>query len=269
MSTYLFKDQNTDHELKRLKLIETAFDEQSKQLIKHCGISEGMQCLEIGPGAGGILRWMGSQVGKSGLVFGVDKDIKHLSDLKDDPYKILEGNIAELNTHHRFDIIHVRYVLIHNKEAIEILKKIFALLKPGGYAIIEEPDFGLAMDITGFGESAQNKVNQAICALYEQMGLNPAYGSHLPSQCRNIGFSLEKVEAVSHICNGGSSVAELMGISINVLREKYKSTGVVSDAEIDVYIQNSKSERHWAHYYTTVSVVLKKKASPDHKKLEN
>jgi len=50
-------------------------------------------------------------------------------------------------------------------------------LKPGGYAIIEEPDFNLAMDITGFGESAQNKVNQAICALYEQMGLNPAYGS--------------------------------------------------------------------------------------------
>ncbi len=266
MNTYIFEDQNADHELQRLKLIETAFDGRSKQLIKHCGIGTGMQCLEIGPGAGGMLRWMGRQVGKSGLALGVDKDIKHLSDLRDAPFKILQGNIAELNLNDRFDIVHARYVLIHNKDANEILKKIFALLNPGGYAIIEEPDFDLAMDITGFGESAQNKVNQAICALYEQMGLNPAYGSQLPSQCSNIGFSLDKIEAKAHICNGGSIVAKLMGVSIDVLREKYKSTGVVGDAEIEAYIENSRSEQHWANYYTTVSVVVKKGTSPGHKK---
>ena len=104
MNTYLFEDQQTDHELRRLKLIEAAFDAHSKKLIKHRGISTGVQCLEIGSGTGRMFRWMGCQVGESGLALGVDKDIKYLSDLRSAPFEILEGNIAELNLNDRFDI---------------------------------------------------------------------------------------------------------------------------------------------------------------------
>ena len=88
MSQYIFKPNVEDKEFHRLRMIEAARDPFTIQLLERTGMQEGWNCLEIGPGAGSMLRWIGEKVGKSGLVIGVDKKPVYLQKFSSPPYDI-------------------------------------------------------------------------------------------------------------------------------------------------------------------------------------
>ena len=50
-------------------------------------------------------------------------------------------------------------------------------------------------------------------------------------------------------------MAQLMGTSTRALADKYVDTGQASDADIDLYIQNTNEHQSWTIYYSTVSVI--------------
>jgi hypothetical protein len=79
MDPYIFKANAADHELYRLRLVEEAFDASTTALLKKTGISAGWTCLEVGPGAGSILRWLGQKVGRDGAAVAVYKKMTYLS----------------------------------------------------------------------------------------------------------------------------------------------------------------------------------------------
>jgi len=74
MSKYIFSDHQKDGELRRLRLIEKALDPLTISHLERIGIRAGWHCLELGAGAGSIMKWMGELVGNTGTVTGVDKD---------------------------------------------------------------------------------------------------------------------------------------------------------------------------------------------------
>ncbi len=137
MSTYIFDSNAEEREFRRLQLIESANDPTTMELLEKTGIQEGWHCLEMGPGAGSILRWLGKQVGPKGLAIGVDKKTTYLQDFHTPPFQIYESTFLEVPMEQTFDLIHGRYVLIHNQEDMAILKKMFPLLKPGGWAVLK------------------------------------------------------------------------------------------------------------------------------------
>ncbi len=53
---YVFDDTREQAELLRLRAIEALFDPLTKLRLESTGLSSGWQCLEIGPGAGSIMR---------------------------------------------------------------------------------------------------------------------------------------------------------------------------------------------------------------------
>ena len=111
---YIFETHENNRELQRLRLVESAFDSASETRLRAAGICRGAACLEIGAGAGSIPRWMGDRVGPSGLIFGVDLNTTYLSDLNRPPWTVIEGDFLDANISTRFDLVHIRYVLIHN-----------------------------------------------------------------------------------------------------------------------------------------------------------
>ncbi|MGL5795642.1 MAG: SAM-dependent methyltransferase, partial [Waterburya sp.] len=62
-SKYIFTDTQFTSELERLQLIEKISDTASRQLMLATGLTTGWQCLEVGAGAGSIMKWMSSTVG--------------------------------------------------------------------------------------------------------------------------------------------------------------------------------------------------------------
>ena len=74
MTEYIFERLQADKELVRLQMIDEALDLKIIAHIETTGLSSGARCLELGAGAGYIMKWMRSVSGASGRVVGADRE---------------------------------------------------------------------------------------------------------------------------------------------------------------------------------------------------
>lgn len=209
-----------------------------------------MTCLEVGLGAGSLAVWMKNEVGRKGSVLGVDLTLEFVD--KDAELELLEGNILELDLPRHFDLIHLRYVLIHNAKSKEIIQKLYTLLKPGGKLVVEEPDFTLAKWMDAKDLQACRRVNSAVCKMFEGKGLKPHYGSIAHLELQEAGFEVEESKSYLHLCSGDEDVAKVMALSAKALSNAYFATGICSIEDIDTYIRACEDPDSLGVYYATV-----------------
>jgi len=256
MSEYIFSSQEKESEYKRLCLIQDSFDEKSQKHLLHSGLQKGMNVLEVGMGAGSLASWMSEIVEAEGSVLGVDLNTDYALD--QNSYEIREGDILELDISKSFDLIHLRYVLIHNLKAKEILQKFYTLLKPGGKLVVEEPDFSLAKWIDAKDLEGCKRVNSAICKMFENKGLKPYYGSVAHLSLQELGFEIKDSKSYLHLCSGGEDISRVMELSTSALEEEYIQTGLCSKEDIQAYLQACKDKESLAVYYATIALMVVK-----------
>ncbi len=253
MSEYTFDTHEADTEYQRLLLIQKAFDEKSKAHLLKAGLRAGMKCLEVGLGAGSVAEWMSEQIGKEGRLIGVDRNCAHIKPPVD--YEVIEGDILELDIPERFDLIHLRYVLIHNIHADKILHKLFDLLRSGGKLIVEEPDFTLAKWIDAKDLDACKRVNSAMCKMFEQKGLKPRYGAISHLALESVGFRIDEMKSYFHLNSGGEDISRMMALSTQALRDEYEQTGLCNADDIEAYINACGDSDSLGVYYATNLVI--------------
>jgi 2-polyprenyl-3-methyl-5-hydroxy-6-metoxy-1,4-benzoquinol methylase len=106
--------------------------------------SAGMACAEVGAGAGTIASWLRGRVGPSGRVVATDLETKWLELLDESNLEVRRANITtDALGDQEFDLVHVRSVLTHT-DGPAALANVVAALRPGGWLLVEEPDFGAA-----------------------------------------------------------------------------------------------------------------------------
>ncbi len=262
---YVFHHTEDQPELTRLRMIETECDPASRRRLSATGLGAGWSCLEVGPGAGSLLHWMADAVGPTGLVCGVDVSTRFLPGPHPRHVQILEGDICSVPLQQAcFDLVHARYVLIHVPDVERALSAMLASLKPGGWLLLEEPDFSASRPAAGDPAlmAAVTRVNQAIRAMYETLGMDYALGLTLPARLQRRGLTDVSVEQDVPLCPGGSGIARMMRLSALQLREKYLATGVVSTADLDAYCRFAEDRNNWAVYYATVAVCARATSSP-------
>nr|WP_129355775.1 methyltransferase domain-containing protein [Sorangium cellulosum] len=260
-SRYTFTGVERARELERLRRIEEIADPGSRLLLKASGMGPGWSCLEVGAGAGSIAAWMAERVGPEGEVVAVDLDVGFLAASHLPGVQIVEGDIRQLNLHAaRFDVVHARYVLVHNAEHEALLDAMLAALKPGGRLVLEEPDFTAAKGASGAEREAFDRVNQAIVAMFEAGGKDPGLGLRLPAIVTSRGLAIERVENDAPLCQGGHPQAEVMRLSALQLRDPYLATGRISEVDLAGYARFAADPASWGIYYGTVGVVARKPA---------
>jgi hypothetical protein len=98
-------------------MIQSANDPTTIALLQGTGIQPGWTCLELGPGAGSILRWLGEQVEANRMANGIDKNTTYLQVFSVPPYDMREENFLDVSINHTLDLAHARYVLIHSTKS--------------------------------------------------------------------------------------------------------------------------------------------------------
>lgn len=153
-----------------------------------------------------------------------------------------------------------RYVLIHLPDYEAALSRMLACLKPDGWLVLEEPDFSASRGIAGDPErlASVNKINRAIKAMYDTLGMDYALGLTLPALLQHRGMRESIVENDAPLSAGGSGMATIMKMSAVQLREKYLATGVVTEQDLDQYGRFADDPQAWAIYYATVAVSARK-----------
>jgi ubiquinone/menaquinone biosynthesis C-methylase UbiE len=229
-SEYVFHRVEDQRELERLRMIELVFDPASQRRLLGTGLQAGWRCLEVGPGAGSIMTWMGEVVGSTGEVVAVELDPKFISDAERPNVTVVRADIRTAQLpQESFDVVHARYVLIHLSDYEVALTTMFDSLKPGGWLVLEEPDFSASRGITG-GEqelASLRKINQAIEQMFATIGMDYALGLKLPALIQRRGLQHLTVENDTPLCAGGFGMATVMKMSTEQLREKYLATGAV------------------------------------------
>jgi len=259
-SNYVFTDTQHLPELERLRTIEQVFDPLSHRRLQATGIAPNWQCLEVGAGAGSIAHWMAAVVGQHGKVTAIDVDTRFLANIKLSNVEVIEADIRHFEVNASFDLVHARYVLIHLPDFQVALLRMIDLLKPGGWLVIEEPDFSAARAIAGKETACQsvNRVNRAIWQMFTDRGMDYALGVKLPAICQQLGLQQLSVENDAPLSQGGSGVAKVMRMSTEQLAQKYIATGEASHQDIEQYCQFAEDPHTWAIYYSTIGISAKK-----------
>jgi ubiquinone/menaquinone biosynthesis C-methylase UbiE len=256
-SKYVFQRVEDQSELERLRMIERVFDPASRRRLLATGLQAGWRCLEVGPGAGSIMIWMGDMVGATGQVVAVDLDPKFLGELGQSNMEIVRADIRTAPlAEQSFDLVHARYVLIHISDYEIALNRMLDCLKPGGWLVLEEPDFSASRGITGSSEQlkAVQKVNDAIKVMFERLGMDYSLGQKMPVLLQARRLQSLTVENDAPHSVGGSRMATIMNMSTIQLREKYLATGVVEQSDLEQYCRFAEDPNSWAIYYATITV---------------
>ena len=241
MTTYVF-DQTWQRELDRLTALESLFDPASQRHLAHLGVREGWRCLEVGAGAGGIARWLADRVGGTGQVLATDLDTRFLHDHGRSNLDVLTHNIVSDPLDGAFDIIHARAVLTHLPERDRVLARLAAALRPGGWLLIEDIDFGpaaartLANYVTAPPPSteAMERIYLAIAAVFEAAGADPSIGPRLTAALLRAGLTDVGAEIHTPVPAGGTETWTRG--SIEQLAGKMVATGLTTTADIEMFL---------------------------------
>lgn len=139
----------TSAEYQRLRAQAMVWEASTVRALQATGIREGMNCLDAGCGPGEVMRLLGTMVGPTGHVTGIDID----ASLGEESLGILKATVGnqfsfqpfDLETQTNFpnapyDLVYARLTLIHLKDPVSTLKKLWDCVKPGGTLLIQDYD---------------------------------------------------------------------------------------------------------------------------------
>lgn len=146
----LYMMGRTSAEYQRLRQQARMWEDSTRAIFSQIGLGAGMSCLDVGCGPGEVMRVMGEHVGQSGRVLGLDVDGKigseALSVLRaagGSQFEFQQGDVEKLESisDAGFDLIYARLVLLHLRDRMAALKKLWSWLRPGGWLVIQEYSF--------------------------------------------------------------------------------------------------------------------------------
>jgi hypothetical protein len=132
---------------------------------------------------------------------------------------------------------------------------------PGGWLVLEEPDFTCARAIAGTAQAREAfaKVADSICSMFKKRSLDPARGSALPEVLQQHGLEHLIVGNDTEQVPGGSDLATVMRLSSVQLEQKYLETGVTA-TDLNHYRAFCDDPSESAVYYAVIGVVGQKSA---------
>jgi SAM-dependent methyltransferase len=222
-------DQGFEQERARISGMEALWDPGSRALLDEVGIGRGWNCLEVGAGGGSIVAWM---AGRGAHVTAIDIDTRFIEPLASDAIDVrrLDIRTDEL-PQAEFDLVHARLLLEHLSDRRQILDRLAATLRPGGWIVIEDYDwscFGFEGDDPGM-----NKVTEAIMSFMQKAGYERDYGRRVVDQIADAGFTDVRGEGRVRVIDSTSPGFNFFRLSFESLRGAIVEAGMISADEAE------------------------------------
>lgn len=230
--TYVF-DTAQQYGKTRYRLLSEMFDGNTTRHLRSLAICAGWQCLEAGAGAGSIAHWMSKRVGPQGMVIATELDVSLLQKRQLANLRVLRHDLVrDPLPERRFNLVHLRLVLMHLPQREQVLTKLCAAVKPGGWIMLEEFD-SLSQRPKPRPNSDERplKTAEAFGQYMASKGVDLGYGSLLTSALLNRGFVNLRSEGKLSLWQGGSSGSRFVKSTFEELREPLLGTGMIRETD--------------------------------------
>jgi ubiquinone/menaquinone biosynthesis C-methylase UbiE len=219
----------------RFAALSQLFDATTERCLLARGLRAGWLCLEVGVGNGSIARWLSDRVGDTGGVLATDIDAQFLEDLARDNLVTRQHDVTrDPLPERRFNLVHVRMVLIHLPERDDVLRRLAAAVAPGGWLVCEEFDaLSLAADPAQCPGEIALKTHAAMTRFGEDRGLNRRFGRLLFGRLRALGLADVGAEGCLSMATPGSAMTKLLEASYRLRRADMIARGHVTPEDFD------------------------------------
>jgi SAM-dependent methyltransferase len=114
--------------------------------LDRLGLREGWRCADIGAGGGDVTVALARIVGRDGRVYAVDSDPSRRDQVAAAAAAAAQGQVIaltqageELTLPEPLDLAYCRFVLLHVHRPVDVLARMGAAVRPGGWILAQEP----------------------------------------------------------------------------------------------------------------------------------
>jgi SAM-dependent methyltransferase len=132
----------------RLAVLARALGPGTRELLDRVGVAPGSRCLDLGCGPGLVTVELAERVGPAGRVTGVDMDPVTLEVARErataaglGTIDLVASNVYDWTSGPEYDLAYCRNLLQHLTRPVDVLRAMWAALRPGGVLVVEDADF--------------------------------------------------------------------------------------------------------------------------------
>lgn len=218
----------------RFPALSAAFDPGTIRHFEGLGVGPGWRCLEVGGGGGSIAAWLAARVGATGHVLVTDIDPRFLESLSGSNMEVRRHNIVtDPLPEGAFDLVHSRLVLGHIPERENVLARMAAALKPGGWIVDEDFDISMFPDPATNPGEVLSKTYLAMSRIMDEHGVDRRFGRRLFGLLRALGLVNAAAEGRTFMWSSGSPGPSLLRANFEQLRNAMIQAGYITEKEFD------------------------------------
>jgi len=212
--------ETAEEKLNRLRKLERVLDPITTRYVETIGVAVGWKCLEVGAGAGSMALWFSTRVGAKGKVVATEIDTRFLNRLAIPNLEIRQHDIVrDALEVGEYDLVHCRRVLVDLQEPEKAVARMAEAVRPGGWLMIEEEDYGsiLSTDFTNPAATPFVDVwRGGIAGLRKMKILDPLIGRKVRELIEPLGFVDLGLGGWTRIVRGGDPTAEFDAASVQM-----------------------------------------------------
>ncbi len=211
----------------------------TERLLVDAGITLGMRVLDVGCGSGDVALLLAKQVGESGQVVGIDQDVQALAaasvrvrQLALANVTFTQGDISALSPDLApFDAVVGRRVLMYLPKPVDVLRRIAAVVRPGGRVVFQEHD-SIMVPGRVTPMPMHEQVHAWIWQTVQREGANIHMGFDLPIVLAQAGLAVEHVRAEAVIQT--PDVPYRVAAIVRAMLARIVRQGVAREQDVDI-----------------------------------
>ena len=220
----------------RLLLLSRERWPDTAALFERAGLAPGMRCVDLGCGGGEVTMEIARLVAPGGAVTGVDMDevklelarqAAELRGLGNVEFRVL--NVRDWDEPGGYDAVYCRFLLRHLSQPVDLLRRMWAGVRPGGVLIVEDGDHD------GWCCHPPNEAFDFFVRAFRQVlqrrGGDPAMGRKLYACLLAAGIPRPDVALVQSVWTEGEGKTTAWS-TLEATRGAIVSEGVTSEDEV-------------------------------------
>jgi ubiquinone/menaquinone biosynthesis C-methylase UbiE len=220
----------------RLLVLARALGPGTERLFDRIGLRPGMHCLDLGCGGGEVSFAMAERVGSSGSVVGIDMDEVKLELGRQaaaqrglDQVELRAGDVTRWEESEAYDLVYARTLLQHLADPVDLLRRMWRAVRPGGVLAAEDADFEASFcEPPNAGFDFQLQWYQEAL---RRRGGDPEIGRKLYRYCAEAGIGLPFLSIEQRVDADGD-VKQLTYSTLEATGQAMVDEGVATSAEV-------------------------------------
>jgi ubiquinone/menaquinone biosynthesis C-methylase UbiE len=215
------------------------------ELLGRVALGPGMRCLDVGCGGGEVTFEIARLIGPEGRVTGIDMDEVKLALGREaaesravDNVEFQVADVTEWNATEEYDLVYCRFLLQHLSRPLDLLRRMWTAVRPGGALVVEDADFGAS-----FSEPPNDGFEfwkRTYCSVLERRGGDPLIGRKLYRYFGEAGIPSPRLKIVQ-VAHATGEAKTLAALTLDATAEAVLAEGVASEEEVSAAVASLAS----------------------------